>query len=138
MIRKLRYFLAQRFMRRSSNWTISFSKKGYIRKDIATVVDRNADITAGRYVTLLGTYKPGLDTQYSQRLGVEMLAIPMGEAYIKASSGSETMTAINVNSKHPEEAMKLLNLVYTDKEIYNELLYGIEDVHYTKKLVITV
>lgn len=42
------------------------------------------------------------------------------------------MTAINVNSKHPEEAMKLLNLVYTDKEIYNELLYGIEDVHYTK------
>lgn len=107
-------------------------QKGYIRKDIATVVDRNADITAGRYVTLLGTYKPGLDTQYSQRLGTEMLAIPMGEAYINANSGSEAMTAINVNSKHPEEAMKLLNLVYTDKEIYNELLYGIEDVHYTK------
>ena len=42
----------------------------------------------------------------------------------------ETMTAVNVNSEHPEEAVKLLNLVYTDKEIFNELLFGLEGTHY--------
>lgn len=108
-------------------------QKGYIRKDVATVVDSNPDITAGRYVCVLNTYKPGGDAEMTQRTGgIDCIIVPMGEAYVKAVSGFETMTAININSKHPEEAMKLLSLVYTDPEIYNELLYGIEGVHYNK------
>lgn len=107
-------------------------EKGYIRKDVATVIDNSADIKAGRYICTLGTYKPGWGAEMTQRTGVEHIAIPIEGAYVQAVSGSETMTAINVNSKHPEEAMKLLNLVYTDKEIFNELLFGIEGVHYNK------
>lgn len=105
-------------------------KKGYIRKDIATVTDNSADVKANRYVCTLGAYKPGWDAEFTQRQGVEYIAVPIEGAYVKANSGSETMTAINVNSKNPEAAMKLLNLVYTDKEIFNELLFGMEGVHY--------
>lgn len=107
-------------------------KKGYIRKDIATVTDNSADVKANRYVCSLSSYKPGQGAEFTMRQGVEYIAVPIEGAYIQASSGIETMTAINVNSKNPEAAMKLLNLVYTDKEIFNELLFGIEGVHYNK------
>lgn len=107
-------------------------KKGYIRKDIATVTDNSADVKANRYVCSLSSHKPGADAEFSARQGLEYIAVPIEGAYIKAVSGIETMTAINVNSKNPEAAMKLLNLVYTDKEIFNQLIFGLEGVHYTK------
>lgn len=107
-------------------------QKGYIRKDIATVTDNSADVKANRYVCTLGSYKPGWGAEFTSRQGVEYIEVPIEGAYIKAVSGIETMTAININSKNKEAAMKLLNLVYTDKEIFNELLFGIEGTHYTK------
>lgn len=107
-------------------------QKGYIRKDIATIVDNTADVKANRYVCTMTAYKPGWDGELTNRQGKEYITVPIEGTYVKAVSGAETMTAFNVNSKHPEEAMKLLNLVYTDKEIYNELLFGIEREHYKK------
>lgn len=107
-------------------------QKGFIRKDIVTVTDNTADVKANRYVCTLSSYKPGWDAEFTSRQGVEYITIPIEGAYVQTTSGIETMTAVNVNSKHPEEAMKLLNLVYTDKEIFNELLFGIEGIHYNK------
>lgn len=107
-------------------------KKGYIRKDIATVTDNTADVKANRYVCSLSSYKPGIDAEFSSRQGVPYIAVPIEGSYVKSISGIETMTAVNVNSKNPEAAMKLLNLVYTDKEIFNELLFGLEGTHYEK------
>ena len=107
-------------------------QKGYVRKDVVTVTDNSADLKANRYAAILKTYKPSEAAEISSNYGKEYIAIPVGEAYVGATGGSETMTAINVNSKHPEEAMQLLNLIYTDKEIFNEILWGIEGTHYTK------
>lgn len=107
-------------------------EKGYIRKDIATVMDNTADVKANRYVCTLSSYKPGWDAEMTARQGVEYIAVPVEGAYVRTNSGVETMTAINVNSKNPEAAMKLLNLIYTDKELFNELLFGLEGEHYTK------
>lgn len=108
--------------------------KGYVREDVVTVTDNTADVNADRYVATLGTYKPGWGAEFTARseAGTEYIDIPIEGIYVGANSGAETMTAINVYSKHPEAAMKLLNLVYTDKEIFNELLFGIEGTHYTK------
>lgn len=107
-------------------------KKGYIRQDIATVTDNSADVKANRYVCSLSAYKPGQGAEFSSRQGVEYIAVPIEGSYVQSTSGIETMTAVNINSKNPEAAMKLLNLVYTDKEIFNELLFGLEGTHYTK------
>ena len=41
-----------------------------------------------------------------------------------------TMQAINRNSKNPERAMMLLELLNTDKDLYNLLNFGIKDKHY--------
>lgn len=107
-------------------------QKGYIRPDIVTVTDNSADVKANRYVISMSSWKPGIGAEWTSRQGVDYIDIPIEGAYVKATSGIETMTAVNVNSKNPEAAMKLLNLVYTDKEIFNELLFGLEDVHYKK------
>lgn len=113
-------------LRKDNEWY----QKGYIRPDVATVVDNSSDVKANRYVCTLTAYKPGWDAELTARQGVDYITVPIEGAYVKATSGIETMTAINVNSKNPEAAMKLLNLVYTDKEIFNELLFGLEGVHY--------
>jgi putative aldouronate transport system substrate-binding protein len=42
------------------------------------------------------------------------------------------MMAINSQSKHPEEAMQFINLLYSDKYLLNLLVNGIEGVHYQK------
>lgn len=113
-------------MRLDNEWY----QKGYIREDIATVTDNSADVKANRYAVSLSSYKPGWSAEYTNRQGMEYIDVPIEGAYVGAVSGIETMTAVNVNSEHPEEAVKLLNLVYTDKEIFNELLFGLEGTHY--------
>ncbi len=106
--------------------------KGYIRKDIATVTDNTADVKANRYVASLGTYKPGWGAEFSSNYKKEYIDIPIEGAYVGATSGAETMTAINAKSKNPEKAMQLWNFIYTDKDVFNELLFGIEGTHYKK------
>ena len=113
-------------MRLDNEWY----QKGYIREDIATVTDNSADVKANRYAVSLSSYKPGWSAEYTNRQGMDYVEASVEGAYVGAISGIETMTAVNINSEHPEEAVKLLNLVYTDKEIFNELLFGIEGTHY--------
>lgn len=43
-----------------------------------------------------------------------------------------TMNGISATSENPEAALKVLELVNTDKEMYNLLVYGLEGVNYTK------
>ena len=50
-------------------------------------------------------------------------------------AASASNTAISINSAHPERAMKLIELMNTEKgkgHLYNLLVYGIEGEHYTK------
>ena len=42
------------------------------------------------------------------------------------------MTAVNALSKHPEEALRMLEIMNTDAEIFNMLNFGVEGVNYTK------
>src|SRR5690606_8332520 len=45
---------------------------------------------------------------------------------------TSAMFAITKNAKHPEKAMMLLNLLYTDPYLLNLLDWGIEGIHYVK------
>lgn len=106
--------------------------KGYIRKDATTVTDITQDQLNNKYAVIAGATKPGAEAEMVLKFKKEYTMIPLQTPYISAMSGIQTMTAINKNSKNPEQAMKLLDLVYTDKDIFNTLLFGIENTHYTK------
>lgn len=110
-------------------------KKGYVRSDKATIVDDTADRIAGKYVVYGGAViKPGGEVERTSATkdSIAFTQIGLTVPFVSSISGRSSMTAISSSSKHPEAAMKLLNIVNTDKEIFNLLNYGLEGRDYTK------
>ena len=106
-------------------------EKGYFRKDRATAADDSADYAVGRYASYTAWYKPGLEAEAKNKTGYDYLCKMLGEAYVTESAPLSTKTVINANTKYPEESIKFLELLNTDKEVFNLISFGIEDKHYT-------
>ncbi len=106
--------------------------KGYIRKDVVTVTDVTQDSLNNKYAVITGATKPGAEAEMALKYKKEYTMVPIQTPYISAMSGIQTMTAINKNSKNPDRAMMLIDLVYTDKDVFNTLIFGMENTHYTK------
>lgn len=83
-----------------------------------------------RAITIGGAYKPGVDVIYSAAAKQTIINIPAGTAHLTTGGIIATMHAISRTSKNPERAMMLLELLNTDKELYNLLNFGIKDKHY--------
>jgi putative aldouronate transport system substrate-binding protein len=71
-----------------------------------------------------------LDVQGSVGLGYPVLEVPTVQSHLTTGGIISTMQAISRTSKNPERAMMLLELMNTDKELYNLLNYGIKDKHF--------
>ena len=111
-----------------------FYHKGYLREDLATVMDNSGDVKANRYAISCNTGKPGGDVEYSSKQGEDYVML-YNDSYtlrLPIDAGATTMTAINVKSKNPEAALKLYSAMWTDKELFNMFLFGIEGEHYKK------
>lgn len=110
----------------------SYYKRGFIRSDVATAVDITADQAANRYAVTIHTAKPGGDAEYTTKYGEEYILVDYGPTYLAFNAGISTMLGINVNSKNPEAALKMISVMWTDPEVFNMLLFGIEGEHYKK------
>ncbi len=106
--------------------------KGYIRSDVASVMEDNQEKLAGLYASWVETYKPGVEQEFKNNSGIEVVSLRISEPAFDRTSINSTMIGIGVNSKYPEKAMAMIELVNTDVEAYNLLCYGIEGVHYNK------
>ena len=108
-------------------------KKGYIRKDIATITDDWDDVNMGKYAVYTNGYKPGGIEGHNSRVnGFQYVEMVVAKPYMSYAAGTGTMTGIGRNSKNPELAFKLLELMNTDKELYNLITFGVEGKNYTK------
>lgn len=108
------------------NWM----QKGYVRSDMGKGVDESADLAANKYVVLADASRPGIEAEYFAKKGVEWVKVEVGEPYMTSASVKATMLGVPYTSKNPEAAVKLLNLLFTDAEVFNALMFGIEGVHY--------
>lgn len=106
--------------------------KGYFRKDIGTVTDDSSDYASGRYATFVTSYKPGIEAEISNDTGYEYLLKEFTEAFVEDSMPLATSTVINASTKYPEKAMQFVNLLNTDKDVYNLICFGIEGKHYER------
>lgn len=107
-------------------------KKGYIRQDALSCTDESNKKGMGEgYVLWDVNYTPWVDKTTSKD-GTEFITIPVNDHYIIGNSNAAGGTAISAGTKYPEEAMRVINLLQTNKELYNLLVYGIEGKHYTK------
>jgi len=107
-------------------------QRGFIRRDLLTVMDDDVDVRANRYAVMAMNIHPATEGDFLERTGREYIAIPFTEPYINAMAGISAMVAISRTSPNPDLAIQLIYLMNTDEELFNLLLFGIEDRHFTR------
>lgn len=111
----------------------SWYNAGYIAKDASTNKEDAATlIKAGTAFANFANMKPGLENQTFRQTGVPQTTVELFPPVYTTGTVSSFMFSIPTNSKIPEKAMQLLDLMYTDKDIINLFHYGIENKHYMK------
>jgi putative aldouronate transport system substrate-binding protein len=112
----------------------SWFKAGFINKDAATSQVNGTDLMkANKVFSYFVTNKPGTVQDESRTSGKELVFAPVTEnSYATTSDVLTGLWTISTNSKNPERTMMFMNLMYSDKDIANLLLWGIEGKHYVK------
>ncbi len=119
---------AMDFFKMMHNWF----NKGYLRKDAATVSNTRDIEQANRFFSGYGAslpyYEEQLNAGYEDERKIKFVHI--NEPEILTSNVHASMQAISRTSENPEVTMKFLNMLYTDADLLNMVVYGIEGVHY--------
>lgn len=107
--------------------------KGYIRKDAASIETDDPYMKAGKDAVMIGgTYKPGEEVEMSNKYGYPIVSQRVTEPIVQPGASLAACTTISATSKNPERAMMLMDLVNSDKELFNKMIFGIKDKHYTQ------
>lgn len=109
-----------------------FYQAGYIASEVATTTNNSDLTTTGNWFVDRPTTQPFADNLWTASLGYPVVSTPATDSLIYNWSVMGSLQAISANSKHPEEAMKFLNLLNTDVYLRNLVDSGIEGVHYEK------
>ncbi|KRE45898.1 ABC transporter substrate-binding protein [Paenibacillus sp. Soil724D2] len=112
----------------------SWAKAGYINKDAATTQANASDLLkADKAFSYFIGLRPGNLESEIRANGKELVFAPlMPNIYATTSSTQSGLWTISANSTNPERVMMLMNLMYTDKDLANLFIYGIEGKHYVK------
>ncbi len=110
---------------------------GLVMQDAATTTSAAAEtMSSGNYFCYIAAYSyPEKDTASSleaQCGGYPIGAKIIGDAYLSTGDINAISWMISSTTDVPEAAMKFLNLTYTDADIINLLIYGIEGRDYVK------
>ncbi len=105
---------------------------GYTPKETIASDDSQAMWRAGKFALsgLVGVVKPGGEIESEQRFGQPVYSQSMTQPFLTTAGTTATTNAICATSKNPEAAMKVLELLNTNVEIYNTLAKGIEGKHW--------
>ncbi|PRX74284.1 putative aldouronate transport system substrate-binding protein [Cohnella sp. SGD-V74] len=110
-----------------------WNRAGYFNADATTSKDNEFDaVKAGKAFSYAESLKPGFELHASRDTGYPMVSVELTRPYTTTADTTSAMFAITRGAKHPEKAMMLLNLLYTDPYLLNLLDWGIEGVHYVK------
>ena len=111
-------------------WARSWYEKGYIRKDVLTADNTGEQKfkTENGYVMWGDQTNPMMTDKYGENFEI----IPIHNYYKVPAQSAAGGVGITSMCKEPEAAMQVLNLLHSDKELYNLITYGIEGTHYKK------
>ena len=115
----------------------SWYNDGLVMQDAATTTSAAAEtMSSGNYFCYIAAYSyPEADTAASleaQCGGYPIGAKMIGDAYLSTGDVNMVSWMISSTTDVPEAAMKFLNLTYTDADVINLLIYGIEGRDYVK------
>lgn len=106
-----------------------------VMKDAATTSSTAAELmSSGNYFAYLASYSyPEADTAASleaQTGGYDLGAKIVSSAFLDTSSINALTWCVASTSKVPEAAVKFLNLTFTDPDVVNLIIYGLEGRDY--------
>lgn len=108
-----------------------WSQAGYLPPDRLTGDEPRANFRAGKYAMMIsGTIKPGGEIENQALLGFAVRDKILYNPILTTPAVTATLTGISSNSPNPERAMMFLELMNTNKEIYNLFCKGIEGTHW--------
>ncbi len=110
-----------------------FFKKGYIRKDVLSAeLGKETGLPNGYNIWHAQTFE-GAEESATLKYNMPVRIVESESDFyigIRANAGGN---AILASSEYPQEALKFLNMMYTQqgKDMYRLLVFGIEGQHYT-------
>lgn len=108
-------------------------EKGFIREDVLSATDSNNYVGKIDGVPFWDTvWNPFEQENLTAKYGKEIITVPYEDQLYVGYKSSAMGTSIMDASKHKDEAMQVLNLLQSNKDLFNLLVYGIEGEHYTK------
>ncbi|MDT8898202.1 ABC transporter substrate-binding protein [Thermanaerothrix sp. 4228-RoL] len=109
-------------------------EKGYVLKDAATTTSNVLEfMSAGKAFAYIAAYAGNQAyTQISAQTGQPIRMVRLAQPYLSSTSVNALTWGVSTISKHPEAALKFINLLFTDKDVINLVIYGIEGRDYVK------
>lgn len=104
--------------------------EGWQPTDAATLKDEDSMLRQGTIRSRYERKKPGVEGILKTITGSECVVPSLGNPVITTVSVQSTITSLNVNSKHPEKALQLLDYLFVNKEVSNMLFFGLEGLDY--------
>ena len=112
------------------NWTYDMYQKGYI--DPSAVTENDNSKTNGTAFCWQDKLKEGSDKEISAQFGYDVICVETRAPYAQADQAQGIMGAIGSTSEDPERAMMFLNMLYSDAELLNTFVFGVEGLDYVK------
>ena len=106
--------------------------KGYFPADAATLQDDQPLRKAGKIYSMYGRYVPGKEAANRVSYDYDIYQIATTEPLISGDSVKSALTALSVTSRNPIRALKLVELMNTDKDLFNLMASGLEGRDYTR------
>lgn len=128
---KLLYWWEDPYFLKDAKTINEYYKLGYIKKGAASMQNWFNEMKTGKYAVCncVGVYDPTF-VKSSQQIGFPCAESFWAQNPIGTANIQWPVTAIGKNSKNPERAMMLINLMFGDKKFFNTVCYGIENQDY--------
>lgn len=107
-----------------------WSKEGLIMPDAASNTEPWATMISskkgfGRFCNV----KPGIEAEHEKSTGMPMVVLPMTKNYT-TTTRLDIIWCVAHNSEKPERTVQVMNEIYTNPELQNILVNGVEGKHY--------
>ena len=99
-------------------------KNGYMKKGIKEKEENF-------FIELMGL-KPGKDSELNGSRNYKWKQVSLGEPTMTNSDATGSLMCISRTSEQPELVMQFLELFNTDEYLHNLIVFGVENVNYTK------
>jgi len=116
----------------------TYVAKKYIKSDASTRTSLSDEMKTGKYFAAESSLKPGKAAEMKASTNIDWTQVDITSQRITNRETTGAMLAIAKQSKHPEEAIKFISLLYTDANLLNLFIYGEEGTDYTKNTDNTV